>query len=113
MELSEADITNIEINSPNSTSREEFAVKKGDYYQLKNLDGHCIFLLPKTNTCKVYSFRPKGCQFYPMIYDTLHNECILDEECPHYKIFYSNPSNFRKKCLDLRRWLKLHVFKEI
>ena len=106
MELSEADITNIEINSPNSTLREEFVVKKGDYYQLKNLDGHCIFLLPKTNTCKVYSFRPKGCQFYPMIYDLERDQCVLDRDCPHRHHFYSNSSEFRKSCNSLRNWVK-------
>ena len=77
-----------------------------NYFQLMNRDGHCIFLLPKTNTCKIYSFRPMGCQFYPMVYDLEKDQCILDKDCPHKHIFYSDTSEFNATCRRLRKWVK-------
>jgi Fe-S-cluster containining protein len=112
MELSESDMVRIEQFFPGSIIRREFAVKKGDYFQLKNLDEHCIFLLPKTNTCKIYSFRPKGCLFYPMIYDLEKDQCVLDEDCPHKNLFYSNSSIFRETCKGLRNWVKKDLFQK-
>ncbi len=113
MIITSSDIQRIFSNVPSEVLIVPFYESDQGFNRLKNVDDHCIFFSTSDNKCTIYPFRPEGCKFYPMIFDTIHNECILDEECPHYKIFYSNPSNFRKKCLDLRRWLKLHVFKEI
>ena len=112
MELSESDIVRIEQLSPESILRGEFAVNKGDYFHLKNLNGHCIFLLPKTNTCKIYPFRPKGCQFYPMIYDLERDQCVLDIDCPHKQLFYSNSLKFRETCKSLSNWVKKDLIQE-
>ena len=106
MELSESDLTRIEQNFPESIKREKFAVKNGDFFQLKNHNDHCIFLIPKTNICKIYSFRPAGCKFYPMIYDLEEEQCVLDNDCPHKHLFYLNSSEFEETCKSLRNWVQ-------
>ncbi|MHA1611188.1 MAG: YkgJ family cysteine cluster protein [Promethearchaeota archaeon] len=113
MILSQKDIQRIIDNVPSEVLTIPFYVVNQGFNQLNNIDDHCVFFSPSDIRCTIYQFRPEGCKFYPMIFDSHLNKCILDSECPHHKIFYSNPSNFRKKCLDLRRWLKLHIFKEV
>ncbi len=113
MILTTNDIQRIIDNIPSEVLTIPFFESDQEFNRLINIDGHCVFFSTPDNKCTIYSFRPEGCKFYPMIYDSLLNKCILDEECPHHRIFYSNPSNFMKKCLDLRKWLKLHVFKQI
>ncbi len=56
---------------------------------LKNINGSCVFLEGKgPYTCKIYHARPKGCRFFPLIYDQERGRCILDREyCPHWRDF--------------------------
>jgi len=61
----------------------DVAVKvEGNYYWLRNIDGHCVFLDPDTNLCKIYENRPLGCRLYPIVIavDTL--EVTVDTDCP-------------------------------
>jgi len=59
----------------------QFAMFNGRYWQLKNVDGHCFFLNPKTNECTIYPHRPEGCKLYPIIY--IEGEGVsVDPECP-------------------------------
>ena len=63
--------------------REEFAVKGPDgVWRLRNVDGHCFFLDPRTGACKVYPYRPQGCRLYPLVYDPDSDAVIVDPECP-------------------------------
>lgn len=78
MILSEDDIKRIEKLG---YEREEFTVYKDGYYRLRNVDGHCIFLDPKTGKCKIYNYRPLGCRIYPVIYDPKKGFTI-DDLCP-------------------------------
>ncbi len=59
----------------------EFAVYNGQYWQLKNINGHCFFLNPETNECTIYPNRPLGCRIYPIIYIEGVG-AAPDPECP-------------------------------
>lgn len=86
-----------------------FYEKKEDFFFLKNVDNHCFFFDPLKNHCRIYDFRPEGCRFYPMVFELDSNTCFLDEDCPHRKIFYSNPKSFKSNCLKLKGWLFKHI----
>jgi len=109
MILSKEDILNISENLQEPLSSESFYDFDGKFYRLKNIDGHCIFYLPETRKCSIYSIRPMGCKFYPMIYDLESKTCVLDDECPHNRLFYSNPKRFKKVCSDLKKWLSTYI----
>lgn len=107
MILSEEDINLILKNSINSLEKEEFVfLNVGGYYQLKNVDNHCIFLDPVLKLCKIYKHRPQGCRFYPMIYDVEKKRCIIDKECPRPNLFYQDQKEFEKICKHLKRFVK-------
>jgi hypothetical protein len=53
--------------------------------QLKNTNGHCVFL--KAGQCTIYTSRPHGCTLYPIVYDKSSRQAILDDACPRYKDF--------------------------
>ncbi|WP_420917891.1 YkgJ family cysteine cluster protein [Pyrodictium abyssi] len=49
--------------------------------RLRNVEGHCVFLDPSTNKCKIYPHRPMGCRLYPLVY--VPGEGVdVDPECP-------------------------------
>ena len=80
MLLCEEDIKRIEKLG---YSREYFAeVDKDDFIRLRNINGHCVFLDPVSNLCKIYPNRPTGCKLYPVIFDQNKNKCIVDKFCP-------------------------------
>ena len=62
--------------------KEFFVVKQGSINVLRNIDGHCVFLDPETNRCKIYKYRPIGCRLYPLVYDASRNRVVIDTECP-------------------------------
>lgn len=111
MILSLEEIENISKNLPDSHKNEKFYEYDGQYYRLINVNGNCVFFLPEEKKCLIYSFRPMGCRFYPMIFDLDSNSCILDNECPYNRLFYSNPTRFKKVCFDLKRWLSTNILK--
>jgi len=82
MQLSNNDITLIldKVN-PKFAFYEEI---EGDLYLL-NKFGHCIFFDVSKKKCNIYKVRPKGCRFYPYVYD--NGICVVDSEC-------SNRENF-------------------
>jgi len=63
---------------------EEFIVYSKGFYRLKNVDGRCVFLNPKTRLCSIYDWRPKGCRLYPIIYviGSYFEEITVDNNCP-------------------------------
>jgi len=64
MELSSKDLQRLErAGHP----RSEFAERGDDgIWRLRNAEGHCVFLEPKSKACMVYSLRPLGCYIYPV-----------------------------------------------
>ena len=80
MLLCEEDIKRIERQG---YSRNDFiTIDIEGFARLKNINGHCIFLNPESNLCKIYPYRPIGCKLYPVIYDLNKNKCIVDKFCP-------------------------------
>jgi len=65
--------------------KEFFVAKQGNMNVLRNINGHCVFLDPETNKCKIYKHRPIGCRLYPLVYDASRNIVIIDAECPKAK----------------------------
>jgi len=61
-------------------SRNDFAIKIGSIYRLRNVEGKCYFL-SEDNRCKIYENRPLGCRIYPVVFD-LERGVILDDLCP-------------------------------
>ena len=60
---------------------EDFTVKSGDEWRLKNQDGRCVFL--SADGCTIYSHRPDGCRIYPLVYDETQQKAVLHWLCPH------------------------------
>ncbi|MFX1257541.1 MAG: YkgJ family cysteine cluster protein [Promethearchaeota archaeon] len=106
MILSKEDIDLILKNSLNDLRKENFVFKNNNgYFQLKNIDHHCVFFDILSKTCKMYEIRPQGCRYYPLIYDYDKNKCIFDNNCPRTHLFYQNDL-FKKRCKKLRLFLK-------
>ena len=70
----------------------DFRMKLGDGWRLKNISGRRIFL--SGDDCTIYPYRPEGCQLYPLIYDEDLRHAIIDHLCP-----YSCDSQLGKKTL--------------
>ncbi|MHA1720651.1 MAG: YkgJ family cysteine cluster protein [Promethearchaeota archaeon] len=105
MELSNQDIKRIEDKNIYGLKRDDFCVKVEGFFKLRNVDNHCIFLNPDSNLCKIYSYRPTGCKFYPLIFDQEKNKCIIDDDCPYKNLFYKHKPIFKKNCHNLRKWI--------
>lgn len=85
----------------------EFTKKtKEGNFQLKNMNGHCVFFDAVLKVCKIYEIRPQGCRFYPMIYEINNEKCIIDKDCPRYKLFYQDQNEFESNCKALNRFIK-------
>jgi len=78
MILSPSDIKRIESLG---YKREYFVIYKDDFYRLKNINNHCVFLDVKSGKCMIYKHRPLGCRIYPVIY-VEGIGITLDSECP-------------------------------
>jgi Fe-S-cluster containining protein len=61
---------------------EHFVDRRGRIPRLKNIDGHCVFLDPTTNSCIIYPDRPEGCRLYPLVYEEKSNRVSVDFLCP-------------------------------
>ena len=53
--------------------------------QLKNINGHCVFL--RAGSCTIYEYRPTGCTIYPIVYDKDSGQAIVDDNCPRHLDF--------------------------
>ena len=98
MTLTKSDIERLEtVDHP----KERFLIRTTDgFYQLRNVDGHCYFYDPEKRTCIVYTSRPDGCRFYPIIYDARRHRCIVDKDCPSRATV--SQQEIRKACRDIR-----------
>ena len=95
MPLTEEDIRRI---SGLGYKVEEFSVRDGKKFRLKNKFGRCVFLTDEG--CKIYAFRPEGCRLYPLVFDDSLKKPVLDELCPYREEFDIKKS-------DLERLLRL------
>ena len=88
MILSQQDI---DLIISNKSCNEFFVFKNsnGDF-QLKNIEGHCVFFDLTSKNCSIYEYRPQGCRFYPLIYDFQMKKCVFDKDCPRIHLFYRN-----------------------
>ena len=57
---------------------------------------YCIFLNSK-GMCKVYHNRPRGCSFYPVIWNLADHKAILDTYCPFNSEFKEFIDKIRKE----------------
>jgi len=73
---------------------EDFAIKVGKEWRLRNKFGKCYFLTE--NGCKIYDFRPEGCRLYPLVYDENSGKPILDKLCQHREEFKPEKSDFER-----------------
>ncbi len=48
--------------------------------RLRNVNNACFFL--NENKCRIYSSRPQGCRYYPLIYDSSLDKVVFDTDCP-------------------------------
>lgn len=76
MTLTEADVARLEA----AGNRDFFFVNDDHDLQLRNVDGHCIFL--DNGLCSVHDDRPEGCRLYPLILDLSVDRVVLDTVCP-------------------------------
>ncbi|MHA1916018.1 MAG: YkgJ family cysteine cluster protein [Promethearchaeota archaeon] len=107
MILSRSDIEIITKHSTSDLKKEDFSVdNKYGQSELKNIEGHCVFLEESSKMCTIYEHRPTGCRFYPLIYDFQERTCILDGDCPRTNLFYRDKKKFIKSCVNLQNYLK-------
>ena len=107
MILSQQEVDLIINRLLNKSYTEYFIFKKNKgYYQLKNIEGHCVFFDLTSNYCKIYKYRPQGCRFYPLIYDFQSEECVFDKDCPRIHLFYQDNQELKKTCRELKLFLK-------
>lgn len=79
------------------------------FYQLKNVNGVCFFFNKHKCKCTIYEFRPKGCRFYPLVYDTYKKECNIDKDCPNPRLIYPDKKSILNTCHKLKGYLKAEL----
>ena len=63
----------------------DFVVKRRRERHLKNSNGRCVFL--GEDSCIIYSFRPEGCQLYPLVYHENYRKVVVHNLCPYHNEF--------------------------
>ena len=106
MMVSKRDINLILRKNSLALREEDFIVESNGYFQLRNINGHCIFLDISTKTCNIYINRPQGCRFYPLIYDKDKETCVFDEDCPRTHLFYNSNDEFEKTCKQIKKFVR-------
>ena len=84
--------------------KSHFIVHRRGIPYLRNINGHCIFLDPKTHKCKIYEYRPLGCRLYPLVYDVERRQVTIDPLCPQSK--YINRKTITKYAPLLKLLIK-------
>ncbi|MEM1543437.1 MAG: YkgJ family cysteine cluster protein [Candidatus Bathyarchaeia archaeon] len=91
----------------------DFAERINREWRLRNVHGRCFFL--EGSRCKIYRYRPYGCQLYPLVYDWSRRKITLDKLCPYRGEFKIRGEDARKLMFvlnSLRRPVKKQkVFK--
>ncbi len=109
MMLTKTDINLILRSYPQDLREEDFVLESNGFFQLRNVNGHCIFLDISTKTCKIYTNRPQGCRFYPLTYDKDKKKCVFDEDCPRTHLFYRSGDDFKKTCKQLKKFVRKYL----
>ena len=78
MPLSRLDIERI---SKQGYRFKDFVVKRKRERHLKNRNGRCVFL--GDEGCIIYSSRPEGCRFYPLVYNEKDRKAVVHDLCPY------------------------------
>ncbi len=103
MLLTEADIQRIREKTGSIT--DEFSLlDEFGYRMLKNKelrDRLQCFFLDEHGKCTIYEIRPKGCQYYPIIWDMNIQEAVTDDYCPHHREFDDQIPRIEKSLQDL------------
>jgi Fe-S-cluster containining protein len=89
MLLSASDIQRITQKTSFSVNEFSFVDNFG-HRTLKNKelkDRLQCFFLDENGGCTIYEIRPKGCRYYPIIWDMNIQEAITDDYCPHHQKF--------------------------
>lgn len=103
MLLSEADIQRICKKTGFSVNEYSFVDNLG-HRTLKNKelqDKLQCFFLDENGRCTIYEIRPKGCQYYPIIWDMNSQEAVTDDFCPHHLKFDDQIPRIEKSLQDL------------
>lgn len=106
MILSKKDITLILQSYSQDLRKEDFVCESIGFFQLRNINGHCIFFDLSTKMCKIYPNRPQGCRFYPLIYNKDKKICVFDKDCPRTHLFYQSDDEFEKICKQIKMFVK-------
>ncbi|MFX1379607.1 MAG: YkgJ family cysteine cluster protein [Promethearchaeota archaeon] len=110
MMLSKQDIDLIIKFYPKQIRKQDIAfINENGNFQIKNLNNHCIFLDFSTKKCNIYNYRPQGCRYYPLIYDSQKKDCVYDKDCPRIHLFYQDKAILTKTCENLRNFLKIQL----
>ena len=106
-EETEMMLSNEDIDRISKAGYDNFYEMDSDgYLILKNLPGdppHCTFYDPERKTCKIYTIRPRGCRFYPMIFEVDSHTCIIDDYCPDHATFHIQKSECKELILYYNR----------
>ncbi|MFW9778884.1 MAG: YkgJ family cysteine cluster protein [Candidatus Heimdallarchaeota archaeon] len=93
MILSKADIDRISKSTSlrpldfSFINSEGHKVLQNEVKRVKGDEGeYCVFLNTE-GKCTIYSNRPNGCRFYPVIWDHSGHLAILDDYCPYASHF--------------------------
>jgi len=99
MTLSHEDIEKI-----TEAGHRDFFIEGEGFLQLKNVEGSCIFL--QNGKCRIYSRRPLGCRFYPVIWDLDAHEVFRDDICPHRHCFSIEPWHLEalERAIAVEEW---------
>jgi len=109
MMVSKKDINLILKSYSPNLRKEDFVLESNGFFQLRNVNGYCIFLDISTKTCKIYNNRPQGCRFYPLTYDKDKKTCVFDEDCPRIHLFYQSNNEFEKTCKQIKKFVREHL----
>lgn len=107
MIVSEQDIDLIIRKCKNHIRKQDFIFNnKEHHFQLKNIDGHCVFFDIHSKLCTIYDIRPWGCRYYPLIFNFDKKKCKFDKDCPRTHLFYQDKQILKDKCDSLKKFLK-------
>ena len=110
MIMSTQDIARIKDKYSRTMGSINFVKKTVDgLFQLRNVNGNCVFFDPTTGLCKIYDVRPEGCRFYPLIYDIDEKLCVLDQDCPKPELFYPTKISRLRTCEKVVDFLEKQV----
>ena len=114
MIVSKQDINLIKRKCFERINMREFVFKDKDgLFQLKNIEGYCVFFDKVSKGCTIYEYRPQGCRYYPLIFDSYLKKCILDKDCPRSQLFYQNQLELINACHNLKKFLKKQLKIEV